>query len=167
MDVQLRNVPEQLVIAEQRMVDQAALESWLPGAMTRVHKAAGDAGAKTLDQPHLQRDHAPEEPVFIVLYDGNPNEGETAVECCTPLRAGSSAPADAASRTIPAHREAYIRVRKNTVQSGQIGDVYMAIEKWVGENGLEVAAAPRESYWTDFYAADENDEVLDVAYPVR
>jgi len=43
----------------------------------------------------------------------------------------------------------------------------MAIEKWVGENGLEVAAAPRESYWTDFYAADENDEVLDVAYPVR
>ena len=167
MDVVMRDVPEQVVIAEQRMVDQAALESWLPGAMARVHKAAGDSGARTLDQPHLLRDHAPEEPVFIVIYDGNPNEGETAVECCTPLRADSQAPADAASRTIPAHREAYVRVTKNTVQSGQIGYVYIAIEQWVGDNGLNIAAAPRESYWTDIFAAGQDDEVLDVAFPVR
>jgi len=167
MDVLLREVPEQIVITEQRMVDQAALESWLPEAMARVHMAAGDAAAATVDQPHLDRGHAPDEPVFIVIYDGNPNEGETAVECCTPLRAGSRSPADAASRTIPAHREAYVRVTKNTVQSGLIGDVYMAIEQWVGDNGLDVAAAPRESYWTDFYAAGGDDEVLDVAYPVR
>ena len=45
MDVLVREVPEQIVITEQRMVDQAALESWLPGAMARVHKAAGDAAA--------------------------------------------------------------------------------------------------------------------------
>jgi len=167
MDVQVRDVPEQVVIAEQRMVDQAALESWLPGAMARVHNAAGDARAGTLDQPHLLRDQAPDEPVFIVIYDGNPNEGETAVECCTPLRADSLAPADAASRTIPAHREAYIRVKKNTVQSGLIGDVYLAIERWVSDNGVDISAAPRESYWTDFYAADGDDEVLDVAYPMR
>lgn len=167
MDVRLRDVPEQVVIAEQRMVDQAALESWLPGAMARVHKAAGDAGSGTLDQPHLRREHALDEPVFIVIYDGNPNEGETAVECCTPLRADSRAPADAASRTIPAHREAYVRVTKSTVQSGRIGDVYLAIEQWIGGNGLAIAAAPRESYWTDFYAAGVDDEVLDVAYPVR
>jgi len=31
MDVLVRDVPEQVVIAGQRMVDQAALESWLPG----------------------------------------------------------------------------------------------------------------------------------------
>jgi len=167
MDVLVRDVPEQIVIAEQRMVDQAALESWLPGAMTRVHKAAGDAASGTLDQPHLRRDHAPDEPVFIVIYEGNPNEGETAVECCTPLRADRRAPAEAASRTIPAHREAYVRVTKNTVQSGLIGDVYLAVEQWASDNGLDIAAAPRESYWTDFYAADGDDEVLDVAYPVR
>jgi hypothetical protein len=44
MDVRLREVPEQVVVSEQRMVDQQALEQWLPGAMSRVHKAAG-AGA--------------------------------------------------------------------------------------------------------------------------
>jgi effector-binding domain-containing protein len=167
MQILLRNVPEQVVITEQRMVDQAGLESWLPGAMSRVHKAAGNAAAGTVDQPHLQRDHIPDEPVFIVIYEGNPNEGQTAVECCIPLRAGVPASADAASRTIPAHREAYVRVTKSAVESGHIGEVYLAIEQWIGGNELGIAAAPRETYWTDFYHADENDVVLDVAYPVR
>ena len=167
MEVLLRDVPEQVVITEQRMVDQAAMESWLPGAMSRVHKAAGDAASGTADQPHLQRDHLPDEPVFIVLYDGNPNEGETAVECCTPLQAAGPAPADAASRAIPAHREAYVRVTKSTVESGHIGDVYLGIEQWIGSNGFDIAAAPRETYWTDFYAASGNDVVFDVAFPVR
>ena len=167
MDVLLRDVPEQVVVTEQRMVDQAALEGWLPDAMSRVHKAAGDAAAGTVGQPYLQRDHLPDEPVFIVIYDGNPNEGETAVECCTPLQPGIPAPADAASRAIPAHREAYVRVTKSTVQSGHLGDVYVAIEQWIGSNGLGIAAAPRETYWTDFYAAAPDDVVFDVAYPVR
>lgn len=167
MDVQLRDVPEQVVVTEQRMVDQAALESWLPGAMSRVHKAAGDAAAGTGEQPYLLRNDVPEEPVFIVIYEGNPNEGETAVEVCTPLRARIAAPPDTATRTIPAHREAYVRITKDTVLSGQLGDVYMSIERWIGSQSLEIAAAPRETYWTDFYAASGDDEVFDVAFPVR
>lgn len=102
--------------------------------MSRVLTAAGDAAAGTVEQPYLGRDQFPGEPVFIVIYDGNPNEGETAVEVCTPLRAGVSAPADAASRTIPAHREAYVRVTRKTVESGRLGEVYLAIEQWIGGN---------------------------------
>ena len=78
MDVRMREVPEQTVVTEQRMVDQKALEQWLPEAMPRVHKAAGDMAAGTADQPYLLRDHVADEPVFIVIYEGNPNEGETA-----------------------------------------------------------------------------------------
>ena len=101
-----------------------------------------------------------------MIYEGNPNEGETAVECCTPLRAGDATPDGAATRTIPAHREAYVRVQKRTVQSGGLGDVYLRIEKWIEDQGLQVAAAPRETYWTDFYTAAAGDEVFDVAFPV-
>ncbi len=139
--------------------------------MSRVHKAAGNAAAGTVDQPYLLRDHLPDEPVFIVIYEGNPNEGETAVECCTPLQAGVPTPVDAASRAIPARTgsKAYVRVTKSTVQSGHIGDVWaMAIEQWIGKaRELDIAAAPRETYWTDFYAAGGNDVVFDIAYPVR
>jgi hypothetical protein len=167
MDVRTRDVPDQIVVTEQRMVDQEALERWLPEAMARVHQAAGDMAAGTVEQPHLLRDQVADEPVFIVIYEGNPNEGETAVECCTPLHAGGTVPDGAASRTIPTHREAYVRVPKRTVQSGKIGDVYVAIENWIAGQGLEIAAAPRETYWTDFHSAAADDEVFDVAFPVR
>ena len=167
MDVRMREVPEQVVVTEERMVDQASLEQWLPGAMTRVHKAAGDMAAGTTEQPYLLRGHVADEPVFIVIYEGNPNEGETAVECCTPLRAGGTAPDGAATRTIPAHREAYVRIPKRTVESGGIGEVYLGIENWLADHGLEIAAAPRETYWTDFWSATADDEVFDVAFPVR
>ena len=167
MDVRTREVPAQLVVTEQRMVDQKSLEGWLPGAMGRVHKAAGTMAAGTAEQPFLLRDHVGEEPVFIVIYEGNPNEGETPVECCTPLRDGSAAPDGVATRTIPAHREAYVRVQKQVVQAGKIGDVYVAVERWIAGAGLEIAAAPRETYWTDFLSAGAADEVFDVAFPVR
>ena len=84
---------------------------------------------------------------------------------CTPLHADRAAPDGAATRTIPAHREAYVRVQKRTVQSGGLGDVYLAIGKWIEDQGLEIAAAPRETYWTDFYSAAADDEVFDVAFP--
>jgi hypothetical protein len=137
MDVRIREVPEQVVVTEQRMVDQKALEEWLPGAMARVHRSAGDAAAGTAEQRYLLRDHVANEPVFIVIYEGNPNDGETAVECCTPL------------------------------QSGDLGNVYVGIENWIAGHGSEIAAAPRETFWTDFFAAAAEDEVFDVAFPVR
>lgn len=51
-------------------------------------------------------------------------------------------------------------------QSGRLGSVYEASEKWVGGQGLTVAGAPRETYWTDFFSAAPDDEVFDVAWPV-
>jgi effector-binding domain-containing protein len=44
--------------------------------------------------------------------------------------------------------------------------VYEAVEKWIAANGLAVARAPREVYWTDFMAAADGDEVFDVVFPV-
>ena len=101
IDVRMREVPAQVVVTEQRMVDQQSLKRWLPEAMARVHKTAGSMAAGTAEQPYLLRDHVGDEPVFIVIYEGNPNEGETAVECCTPLHADGAAPDGAATRTIP------------------------------------------------------------------
>jgi effector-binding domain-containing protein len=53
------------------------------------------------------------------------------------------------------------------VESGQLGAVYETVEQWAGRNGLEIAAAPREVYWTDFMSAASSDDVLDVAWPVE
>jgi hypothetical protein len=161
VEVRLRDVPEQQVVTESRSVDQAALEAWLPGAMARVAERARAVGGPlgTTDWPFLERSGDPDEPVFITIYEGNPNEGPTPVEVCATVPAGGD-------RTIPAHREAYARVTKSQVTGGQLGGVYAAIEKWIAANALTVARAPRETYWTDFMSAAGDDEVFDVAFPV-
>jgi hypothetical protein len=164
VQINVRDVPEQLVVSEQRMVDRAALDAWLPGAMKQVLESAGDASVGTGSLPFLDRPAEPNEPVFIVIYEGNPNEGEVAVEVCMPA---SAAPSGVATRTIPGHREAYARVTKATVESGGLGAVYADSEAWVAANGFEIAAAPREMYWTDFYTAAPGDAVFDVAWPIR
>jgi effector-binding domain-containing protein len=163
VEIRVRDVPEQFVVTEQRMVDQPALEAWLPGAMTRVLQAAGDAAVGTDQARYLERDKWPNEPVFVVIYEGNPNEGEVAVEICTPV---AGEPPGVATRTVPAHREAYARITKATVESGGLGAVYGDVEQWIDARGFQVAGAPRETYWTDFYAATADDDVFDVAWPM-
>jgi len=160
-EVRLRDVPEQHVVTEMRSVDQAGLQAWLQDAMARVAERARAAGGLlgTEDWPFLERPGQPDEPVFIAIYEGNPNEGPTPVEVCATV-------ASDGDRAIPAHREAYTRVTKAQVLSGELGEVYEAVEKWVVGNGLAVARAPRETYWTDFPAAADGDEVFDIAFPV-
>jgi hypothetical protein len=161
VEVRVRDVPEQSVVTEKRTVDQAGLEAWLPGAMARVAERARAAGGLlgTADWPFLERSGRADEPVFVTIYEGNPNEGPTEVEVCATVAAGGE-------RTIAAHREVYVRVTKSQVTGGQLGEVYEAIEKWITVNGLAVGHAPREVYWTDFMSAAPDDEVFDVAFPV-
>jgi len=42
-----------------------------------------------------------------------------------------------------------------------LGSAYGAVEQWIGTQGLEVAAAPREVYYTDYFAAAPADEVAE------
>src|SRR5258708_5506100 len=87
-DIQLREVPGQLMVTEQRTVNQAELVVWLPGAMGRVSKAAEALGGvlRSATLPYLLRADHPVEPVFVVLYEGNPNDGPAPVEVCAPVR---------------------------------------------------------------------------------
>jgi hypothetical protein len=154
-EIRMRDVPELHVVTEAREVDQAQLVEWLPGAMARVVRA----GARTTGTQTWVERPPTDDPVFVVIYQGNPNEGPTRVEVCAPVAGGGD-------QTLPAHREAFVRVTKGQVISGQLGGVYEAIEKEVVDRGLRITDAPREVYWTDFMSAAEDDEVFDVAFPV-
>jgi effector-binding domain-containing protein len=169
LDIRLRDVPSQLMVTEQRTVDQAELVEWLPGAMSRVSKAAGGVGGvlRTASLPFLLRAEHPDEPVFVVIYEGNPNEGPVPVEVCAPI-GDQAEPTTVATRRVPAHREAYVRLTKEqTVPTSKIGLAYAAVEEWVSTNKLETIAAPREVYYTDFHAAAPDDDVFDVAWVIR
>ena len=153
-DIHQREVPEQLVLTEQRHVHATELPDWLRAAMDRLEEAAQPHGGLTGS--------------WFVVYHGEVDEDSNGpVEVCAPINPVHKGSVDTSMRREPAHREAYVRLRKAQVEHPQILSAYDAVEKWISSQGLSDAGSPREVYFTDFDLAGPADEVCDVAYPIR
>lgn len=153
-EIRERDVPEQIVLTEQRHVQADELPRWIGAAMTRLMKSAGTLGGP-VGYP-------------FVVYHGEVNQdSDGPVEVCVPVKARQEASTDAAVRQEPAHHEAYVRLRKAQVAFPQILSAYDAVSQWISAKRLSVAGSPREVYFTDFGSAAPTDEVCDVAFPVR
>lgn len=151
-EVKQREVPEQVVLTEQRHLLQPALEPWIDESMDRLHRIAQDHGGVTA---------AP-----FVVYHGEVNEdSDGPVESCVPVGVDAP-PSGVAARVEPAHREAYVRLTKAQVVFPQILSAYDAVAEWIKENGLAIGDSPREVYFVDFDTAGPDDEVCDVAFPM-
>jgi DNA-binding transcriptional MerR regulator len=148
-EIQERDVPEQLVLTEQRHVRVPELSEWLPGAIGRLVETA-QAGSGVAA------------PVFVV-YHGEVNEdSDGPVEVCVPVEEANESP----TRVEPAHREVYTRITKAQVEYPQILSAYDAVAQWIEGEGRSVAGSPREVYFADWDAAGPTDEVCDIAFPV-
>ncbi|GGP83284.1 MerR family transcriptional regulator [Saccharothrix coeruleofusca] len=152
-EIAQRSVGRQVVLTEQRHVTPEQLPEWIAEATDRLEKAArahgGVAGAS------------------FVVYHGDVNEdSDGPAEVCVPIEA-DEAPADAAARVEPEHREAYVRLTKAQVRYPQILSAYDAVAEWIKANGHEIAAAPREVYFAGWGENGPDDAVCDVAFPVR
>jgi DNA-binding transcriptional MerR regulator/effector-binding domain-containing protein len=150
-DVQERDVPEQVVLTEQRHIFVHELDGWLGPTIGRLVDTAERHGGVA-------------GPVFV-LYHGEVNQdSDGPVEVCVPIDADPGR--DVATRVEPAHREAYVRLRKSQVAFPQILSAYDAVAGWIRASGKSVAGTSREVYFNDFAAAGPEDEVCDVAFPV-
>ncbi len=151
-EIQERDVPEQLVLTEQRHVCVPELSEWLPDAIGRLVATAQQGGGVTA-------------PVFVV-YHGEVNEdSDGPVEVCVPVEAEADA-SGAPTRVEPAHREAYTRITKAQVEYPQILSAFDAVAQWIEGERRSVVGSPREVYFADWDASGPTDEVCDIAFPV-
>jgi DNA-binding transcriptional MerR regulator len=151
-EIQQRAVPEQLVLTEQRHVHIEQLASFIEAATIRLLKAAVRYGGAL-------------GPMFAV-YHGEVNlDSDGPVEVCLPIPEQPPSP-EAAMRREPAHREAYVRLRKAQVEYPQILSAFDAVAQWISTHALTSSAPPREVYFADFHAAAATDDVCDVAFPI-
>jgi DNA-binding transcriptional MerR regulator len=159
-DVLVRDVPEQLVLVEQQHVPVEELPAWIGAALSRLLAAARDHGG-VAGHP------------FVVYYGEVNEDSDGPAEACVPIASApdpdaalpDSAPTHAL-RFEPAHREAYVRLRKAQVAFPQILGAYDGVVRWATANGIDITGAPREIYFADFTSAAPGDEVCDVAFPV-
>ncbi|MGB3329432.1 MAG: GyrI-like domain-containing protein [Thermomicrobiales bacterium] len=168
--ITVRDVPEMIVAYEFAERHAHELPAWLPGAMSRVYQTADALGGvvRTDALDYLERGQFAPEPVFIVIYDGNPAHGAMRVDVTAPV---SGVDAEAAAKNdallhFPAHKEAFVRLKRSQADPSELGKAYEAVERWALDQGHTIAAAPREVYYTDFMGASPSDEVCDVAWPI-
>ncbi|HEX6681957.1 MAG TPA: MerR family transcriptional regulator [Candidatus Limnocylindrales bacterium] len=152
-EIQTRDVPEQLVLTEQRHILVQDLAGWLSTTMPRQAKSAAEHGGMVAPQ-------------FVIFHGEVNQDSDGPVEVCTPIDPAAGAPDEIPTRREPAHREAYVRLRKAQVEYPQILSAYDAVAQWIATQKLSISASPREIYFTDFPAAAPDDEVCDVAYPI-
>jgi DNA-binding transcriptional MerR regulator len=153
-EIHERDVPEQAVVSEQRHVTVHGLTDWFDDCMPRLHGIAERHGGVA-------------GPAFIIYHGEVNEESDGPVEVCVPVDRERLATIDAATRIEPAHQEAYTRIRKAQVEFPQILDAYEAVEQWMAKNNREMIGSPREVYFADFMNAGPNDDVCDIAFPVR
>ncbi len=149
-----RDVPEQLFLIAQRHVRVPELEPWIGEAADRLIAIATRHGG--IIGP------------CTVIYHGEVNEdSDGPVEVCLPVDPSQEGAIPAATRREFAHREAYTRIKKAQVAFPQILSAYDAVAHWIGAQKRHIAGPPREVYFADFAAAGPNDEVCDIAFPIR
>ncbi|MFJ6214456.1 MerR family transcriptional regulator [Streptomyces sp. NPDC092296] len=157
-DVQEREVPEQLVLTEQRAARPEELPGWIPAATRRLEEAARRYGGVVA---------AP-----FVIFHGEVNEdSDGPVETCVPVDADLVPAAERAAvpglRREAAHREAYVRLTRAQVEYPQILSAYDALEQWIGAQGRRCTGSPREVYFADWGTTLPGDQVCDVAFPIE
>jgi DNA-binding transcriptional MerR regulator/effector-binding domain-containing protein len=153
-DVQVRDVPDQLVLTEQRHVTVDDLPDWMESAFGRMWDIAPRFGGVT----------AP----VIAIFHGQVNaESDGPVEICAPISAVQEIAPDVPTRIEPAHQEAYTRIRNSQVAFPEILSAYDAVEQWIMRNGKVSSGPPREVYFADFMNARADEEVVDIAFPIE
>jgi DNA-binding transcriptional MerR regulator len=156
--VNVREIEDQVVLAEQRHLTLLELEPWLRQTKITLTNAAEDCGGLVA-------------PMFAIFHGEVSHDSDGPVEVCVPIPATDSRPAVATDRywrTEPAHREAYVTVTKAQFEMPAILTAYDAIRHWIDSSHHAVAGSPREIYvpGVDPHNADPSDPVCDVAFPI-
>jgi len=152
-EVRQREVPDQLVLTEQRHIYQPELSTWIGLAIGRLFSSAQRFGGVSA-------------PLFVVYYGEVSQDSDGPVEVCVPIAQSTGVPSDAPMRQEQAHREAYVRITRAQVEYPQILTAYDAVSQWLTSQDLSSSGAPREVYFGDM-AAKPTDEWCDVAYPIE
>jgi effector-binding domain-containing protein len=153
-EIHERDIPEQLVLTEQRHTTVEGLVDWMNASIGRMREIAPEFGGIT-------------GPVFAIFYGAVNEDSDGPVEICAPVSADQAIPPSVPTRVEPAHREAYTRLRKAQVEFPQILSAYDAVEQWITANGKTIRGASREVYVvTNYMNAGPDDEVADIAFPI-
>ncbi|GAA2459787.1 MerR family transcriptional regulator [Streptomyces glaucus] len=150
-----RDVPEQKVLFTQGHVTAAGLPGFLGEATELLFGHLRRAGAGLSG------------PVFAVYRGLVGEDSDGPVEVCAPTRDAVEPAGRAGVRIEPAHREAYLAVRKGQEGHPAMTAAHDAVGAWLAGHGHVRSGSAREVYYPNWATARPDDHVADVACPFR
>jgi DNA-binding transcriptional MerR regulator len=152
-NIETRQVPDQQVATLEKKVLVAELPGFIDEAMGTVYDVLGQEGVET--------------GVPFVIYHGEVNtDSDGPVEVCVPFEGDVKPVGQIRLRMEPAHQEVFTRITKSQVAFPGILEAYVAVEQWASDRRMVSLGSPREIYFADWNAADDDDPACDVALPV-
>lgn len=152
-EVRTRWVDEVKVATLSRRVLQPDLPVFIPAALGILRRHLAEAGAVAED-------------VDWTVYHGLAStDSEALVEVCVPFTGAVEPAGEVAVRVEPAHHEAWTRLTKRQVRPPDVMYAFDAVHAWVGAHGTTTGLDPREVYFADWRAVDDDTPAVDVAVP--
>lgn len=152
--VETRQLLDQQVATIERKVLVGDLSAFIDEGMRTVYDLLSRASAET--------------GIPFVLYHGEVNtDSDGPVEVCVPYVGDVKPVGEIRLRLEPAHTEAFTRITKAQVAFPGILEAYEAVEKWAADGGFTAIGSPREVYFADWGAAQDDDPACDISLPIR
>ncbi|MFF2045719.1 MerR family transcriptional regulator [Kitasatospora sp. NPDC058170] len=150
-----REVPEQKVAFVQQHATADQLEGFLVSSTELLFAHLRAAGACLSG------------PVFAVYHGLVDQDGNGPVELCAPTDSPIGPAGRIGVRLEPAHREAFIELRKEQCAYPTLAGAFEAAASWLDDQGLRPSASAREVYYPNWSGAAADEHVLDVAVPFQ
>lgn len=106
-------------------------------------------------------------PVFAVYHGLVDQDGNGPVEVCVPTDSPIQPAGRIGVRLEPAHRQAFIELRKAQSEYPTVAGAFEAVASWLDRQGLHPSASAREVYYPNWATAGAGEHVMDVAVPFR
>lgn len=153
LNTKIRDVEEQIFVTEQAYVNAAQLPQWIVQAGLRQIENANKLGGQ----------RGPSQ----VIYHGEVNEdNDGPVEMAIPVSPQAAAQSAIATRTEPAHRQAYVTITRAQVRYPDILSAYDAVERFINDQDHTIIGPAREVYFNDPSSGEPDELVADVAFPI-
>ncbi|MDQ3514031.1 MAG: MerR family transcriptional regulator [Chloroflexota bacterium] len=144
MTVETKTVPAQPYLSERKTVTIGELEPFIIGTIGKLVDRAGDRAAGS---------------PFTLFWEPVNDEAAGSVEVCLPVSGDGERDGE-----LPAGPVAWVMTLGEQTEFPAILGAYEAIERWMKDQGREMAGPPREIYHS---GPDDPEPRMEIAWPLR
>lgn len=151
--VQERAFPAAFVATITGKVAQHEGPAFIGGSIQKIRAHLEKVGAQALEID------------WTICHEGPTRDAPGIMEVCVPYTGHAVPTAEISLKHEPAHRAAFIRLRKEQARPSDLMQAHHAAQQWLQEHGHALVMGSREVYFADWVNTQDHEDAFDLAFP--